>query len=314
MTISKQKFVILGQDQWSIEEKIRHLLQQQGLSKQKCHFFHFRITEDELKVIIEEVQSRSFFATKVIVIKAKSWNKLKTDEKRKLIKAVETSNNWIFILFPDAISLTTKQLFEKIMQFEKIEKITTFKKKKFIIKIFKKKNVCVQPQVVEYLSENLASNLMNVEKEINKITNYLEAKPQVLNIELAKKITNQQGSGTIFPLVEGLLENNKRKIIESYQQLARENQINVLVFLATLQTYIFLLKKTQILLKENTKFTTIVKKIKKSNFFVVNLIRITRKTNEQKLGNLIKKMYNLERRVKTSPLKEDTLLELFLVT
>lgn len=86
-----------------------------------------------------------------------------------------------------------------------------------------------------------------------------------------------------------------------------------MVLLSVLQTYLLVLKKIQNLLTQTNDLNTIVQKVKKSNFFVMNLIRILKKTNDDNLKHLIKKMYNLEYRLKTSKLNEKVLLELFLI-
>lgn len=313
MEKERRQFSIIGQDQWLINEKINQILNQTSIKAKEKTVIRLKINENPLEVIIEEVKSGYFFGNKMIILNADDWSKLTKNEKKTLAQAVAESNNWIFVLLSTQNLTTIKQLLPKNTPVEKVEKVTTFKKKQLIQKMFKNNDVCPKVGVVEYLGENLSSNLMIVAQEVNKIINYLQVHPQVLDQQLAEKLTNQQGSGTIFPLIEGLLENNKTKIITSYQKLSRENKINPLVFLATLQTYLFLLKKTQILVARKANFSAITAKIKKSNFFVMNLIKIAKKTNDEKLGHLSKKMYNLERSLKTSRLNETTLIELFLI-
>ena len=309
-----KKFIITGQDQWLIDKKITEILKKNEIDSEQELLIQYKIEDDELETIIQEVQERSFFGTKIIKIGAKNWNKCKGESKKRIVKAIEKSNHWIFLIFPNVISSTTKRLFSSNIEIIKTEKVTFVKKRQLINTIFKKNKIVTEPNVVEYISENLANNLMIVEKEVDKIVNYLEVRPQILKQELAQKLINKQESGTIFPLIEGLLENDRKKIIECYQKLSNKETINGLVLLATLQTYLFLLKQTKILMERKTNFTLMMQTIKKSNFFVMNLIKIGKRTNDEKLGHLTKKMYNLEWKLRTSKLNEKTLIEVFLVS
>ncbi len=309
----KNIFVIIGTDQLLIKQKIIHILKEHNI--QTVCLIKLKINENSLEEIVSEISYCSLFKTKIICLDINQWNKLKQEDKKIILKTVQKSKNWIFLCSKTQLSINWQKELGDSVQLVKITKTIKKSKKELIIEKLQTKKIYVQPETIDYLMKNLPDNLMIVEQEIEKITNYAPIHSGILDKSICQKIINKYKSGKIFALIAGLLEGNKVKVVNSYWNLTEKDEIKPLVLLATLQTYLFFIKKIQVLLKTKQTLQKIAQKLKKSPFFVFHLVQIIRKSSNEKLSMLIKKMYNLEYELKTTKLADSKLLlELFLIS
>lgn len=229
-----------------------------------------------------------------------------------MLQILDHTPNTVIIINEKKLEKNLEQQIKNKFTMHIVGKATNIRKNKYIRNTLDNNHVIYQENVLFFLNNNLPNNLTIIKNELEKITTYLKIHPQPLNITLCQQIINTYSVGSIFQFIEALLKGKQKEIITHYQNLESKD-LNPLIFIATIQTYLLLLKKLQIYQQKQYSLDKIVQLLKKNRFFIINLIRILRNTNEQIMNNLIQKIYKMEYYVKILGWKEKTLLELFLI-
>ncbi|WHP38966.1 MAG: hypothetical protein QJQ54_03030 [Mollicutes bacterium] len=105
---------------------------------------------------------------------------------------------------------------------------------------------------------------------------------------------------------------DKKTISNCYHEIKKEKISDIYLF-SILETYLFYLEKVFLLKKKDKNLNEIVKIMQKKIYFVMNLEKIAKKINSEKIQILIKKMRKLEYNTKLSNLESKVLIESFFV-
>lgn len=306
--------IIIGKDAFLVKKKIHDILiNKWSIAKNEpwTHYSVNDISEKWVKVR-SDILTGGLFAPKVLIFNF--HNDIKNHKQQKQVfTTLINSPNIIFITLEEP--KTTKNWKELINNSEvyQISKVTDLQKQKLIIKIVNQNHIVYEKNVMTFLTSQLPNDMNIIHKELDKIVKYCQNTPQILTVAICQEIINKHRSGTIFPLIASIIENDCKNAIMHYNSFAHKD-LSPLILVTTLKTYLHLIQQIGVLEKKKMSPKQIAFHLKKSPFFIINLINIKNNSNQNNFNNLITKIYNLEHQTKTLNWNNQSLIEYFLIT
>lgn len=309
----KERYLLISSD-WELLEKAKIKIVKAWNKKLKncnLHSFFWEESPAGEKKLREKIQTQDFFAEKILIIDINKWHIYGINKQKEFLAKLLKNDRYLILTSQKKMKKELEiMLLENNFHIKQISKFTQIQKRKIIMEKLQEAKINFDDLTFNYLLTNLSSKFLTLEKDLEKIIFFFWKKtPKQLNLSLAKKIINSHLETNIFALIDALLNNNQKEFWQKYKQI--NPPIPLIYLLVTFNTYLYQMKKMQILMKKKLSFTEIVTKMAKSPFLINNLLKIAKNTDNFFIDKLIKKSQEIEYLSKTLNLKEETLLTNF---
>lgn len=273
----------------------------------------YSLDETSLDNALEDLDTYNFLTNKKIVI-IKNMDYLKADEqvdsKEHLIKYLKNPNQDNLLIIT-ANKLDKKLKFTKAIN-ENCECITpTYDSKDIIKEILK--DYKISSIDIEYLIELCDSDLTKIKSECDKLMMYCVDSKEITKNEIDDIVTKKFGDpqSLVFSFTRFLAENNKKEAIRIYRELLDYGK-HPLEIVSLIASQLRSLLKIKILEEKYNK-KEISEIINKKEFYVEKQMQLTRLYNLNDIGELIKKLQDIDIKMKSTDLDYDMLIEMYII-
>jgi DNA polymerase-3 subunit delta len=317
--MNKYCYLLYGDDHYSIKEKTNQIFMEFDISEEAIEVYDF--DESGLHIALSNALTLPFLVDKkgVVIRNAsflKKQGKATEEEIEDLIRFCQMN-------VPETI-LVIQAPYEKI---DGQKKIVRFLKKHIKHQGFyqdKKLNV------YDYVKEKLMDNDINIEpfaltqfvnrikhdldsinNEIDKLISFGSNK-EVINADMVIQITSKDVDDNIFNLVNALMENNKTKVIEIYEDLKSINTSEIWI-LSTISNKFLEILHTKSLIKIGYNQKDIMTYFKVSSGRAYYMKKNADETDMDQLQTYMRALSDLDYKIKSGQIDKRLGMELFLL-
>lgn len=165
--------------------------------------------------------------------------------------------------------------------------------------------------VVTLLHQFVGNNLMDIQSEIQKLSQYLGDRKKVVTqdiIEVVSKIKVQ----SVFDLSRAIGESDKAKALLCLSQLLAHGQ-NEVGILALVSRHIRILRLVKMAKKEGQKGAQLASRVGVSPYFLAEYEQQSKDWTDKKIEKTFKALLDTDRALKSSPLSSHIWLENFVI-
>lgn len=275
----------------------------------------YDITEEELSLALEDLDTYSFLSSKKIII-INGIDEVKQedikDDLEHLYKYLDNPNpdNLLFIVGKKwNSSYKSTKTFKK-----KMESITITEDP---IKFIKNelKGYKIDNKLIEYLNNKCLGNISSLENECNKLKSYKYEEKTITNQDIDDLVVEQLGDSTelTFSFNRSLAEKDKKAALEKYYKLLGYN-IEPLGVIGLLASQIRIMYQVKVLERQRLSPNEIANTLGEKNSYRVKKTKeLTRFYSEKELLSLMQKLSDIDLKVKTTDTDPNSEIELFIL-
>lgn len=275
----------------------------------------YDLSEIELEVVLEDLDTYSFLSDKKIII-VTGFDNLNSDANKKdlehLYKYLDNPNpdNLLFIWsrkFNNTLKIT-KEL-KKRCDFIEV-KLDPVKFAKNELKGYK-----IAPNLVNYLVDKCLNDIGKIEKEISKLKNYKIEEKEIIKEDIDELVVEKLGESTelTFSFNRSLAEKNKKEALEKYFELLKYN-IEPLSVIGLIASQIRIIYQVKVLERQRMSADEIARTLGEKNSYRVKKTKeLTRYYTEEELLKIMQDLADIDLRIKTTDSDANNLIELFIL-
>jgi DNA polymerase III subunit delta len=265
--------------------------------------------EVEYPKITEALQSLPFLTSKkLVVLNRPGTQKEFVENFESLVESISDSTDVIVVEpKPDKRSSYYK-LLQKKTEFQQFDELAPQELPKWLHEQAKKRGGSLSIGDASYLVDRIGANQQLLESELKKLLTYA---PSVTRktIELLTEPTPQS---TIFQLLDAVFANNLKRVFSLYkEQRALKVEPAQIVAMLAWQLHVLAIVKFG---SEHKKPQDIAKEAGINPFVVQKSQNIARKLSQAELKKMIKDLYELDIKMKTTSVDPDEALQQFLIS
>lgn len=309
-------YLLYGTQNYLIDEKIKEIIKENKIDKYNIE--QFDLENNSIREIIDSSNTLSLFADKKILIIDNSFiftgSTKKIDEKDILLLDNYLDNindNTIIIFKVNNEKLDSRK--KIVTKIKKVAKIIEFNK---LLDINSKIKELFEPykidnNVIKYFIDRVGTNMELISKEIEKIKTYKDQDKNINENDITN-LTNKNINTDIFYLLDNILNNNKEKAIESYNEMIKigEEPIKILVMLANQFRLIYQVKE---LSKKGYREYDIMDILDQKQFTIKKAVERISKYKDTELLKYINDLAELDINIKSGLIDKNIGLELFIL-
>ena len=309
-------YLLYGTQNYLIDEKIKEIIKENKIDKYNIE--QFDLENNSIREIIDSSNTLSLFADKKILIIDNSFiftgSTKKTDEKDILLLDNYLDNindNTIIIFKVNNEKLDSRK--KIVTKIKKVAKIIEFNK---LLDINSKIKELFEPckidnNTIKYFIDRVGTNMELISKEIEKIKTYKDQDKNINENDITN-LTNKNINTDIFYLLDNILNNNKEKAIESYNEMIKigEEPIKILVMLANQFRLIYQVKE---LSKKGYREYDIMDILDQKQFTIKKAVERISKYKDTELLKYINDLAELDINIKSGLIDKNIGLELFIL-
>ena len=309
-------YLLYGTQSYLIDEKIKEIIKENKICKYNID--QFDLENNSIREIIDSSNTLSLFSDKKILIIDNSFiftgSTKKIDEKDILILDNYLDNinkNTIMIFKVNNEKLDSRK--KIVTKIKKVAKIIEYNK---ILDINSKIKELFEPykidnNTIKYFIDRVGNDMELLSKEIEKIKTY-KNKDMKIKEEDIENLTNKNINTDIFYLLDNILNNNKEKAIESYNEMIKigEEPIKILVMLANQFRLIYQVKE---LSKKGYREYDIMDILDQKQFTIKKACERISKYKDTELLKYINDLAELDINIKSGLIDKNIGLELFIL-
>lgn len=309
-------YLLYGTQNYLIDEKIKEIIKENKIDKYNIE--QFDLENNSIREIIDSSNTLSLFADKKILIIDNSFiftgSTKKIDEKDILLLDNYLDNindNTIIIFKVNNEKLDSRK--KIVTKIKKVAKIIEFNK---LLDINSKIKELFEPykidnNVIKYFIDRVGTDMELISKEIEKIKTYKDQDKNINENDITN-LTNKNINTDIFYLLDNILNNNKEKAIESYNEMIKigEEPIKILVMLANQFRLIYQVKE---LSKKGYREYDIMDILDQKQFTIKKAVERISKYKDTELLKYINDLTELDINIKSGLIDKNIGLELFIL-
>ncbi len=309
-------YLLYGTQNYLIDEKIKEIIKENKIDKYNIE--QFDLENNSIREIIDSSNTLSLFADKKILIIDNSFiftgSTKKIDEKDILLLDNYLDNindNTIIIFKVNNEKLDSRK--KIVTKIKKVAKIIEFNK---LLDINSKIKELFEPykidnNVIKYFIDRVGTDMELISKEIEKIKTYKDQDKNINENDITN-LTNKNINTDIFYLLDNILNNNKEKAIESYNEMIKigEEPIKILVMLANQFRLIYQVKE---LSKKGYREYDIMDILDQKQFTIKKAVERISKYKDTELLKYINDLAELDINIKSGLIDKNIGLELFIL-
>ena len=293
--MNKNIYFLYGNNKFEIDLKIKEI----------SNNFDIKFINNEISILdlIVLLNTNTFFSKGVLyVVEYDFIIDLNKDENLfKLDKYLKNSSEFSkLIIFSDKkINFNKKDIkfFKNKNLLYKFNKKNNYELEKWIKNYFLSNGYDILKEAIYFLIELIGDNQYILKNELDKIILYND-KNKIININIIKNIINSNVQCTIFQLIDALIKKNKIKVIKYLNILYNfnENEIKILYMIIREYKLILLVKWS---INKKYSINKIMNELNIHSFVVKKIINIINQYNYKTIIFYLKKLYDLELKMKT---------------
>ena len=309
----QNNFLIEGPSYFEIEKEIQRIIDVRSFNEATKSSYDME--ETTLDSALEDLDTYSFLSTKKVIIISNIENISKEESSHKLNHLYRyldnpSSDNLLFIWstkFNNTLKIT-KEL-KKRMDFITTEiNINKYVKDKF-------KGYKISSELIDYLLEKCQNDLAKITNEIDKLRNYKldekEITKQDIDELVTEKLKDQQD--LVFKLTKYIAQKDKKEALNIYFELLSYS-IEPLAIIGLIASQIRIIYQVKIMQNQRLSSEEIAKLLgEKSSYRVKKTKELIGYYSEDELLLLMKKLANMDLKIKTTDSDPNNLIELFIL-
>lgn len=307
-------YLIYGNSQIEIQQKINEIIQENNSN----NVIKYSYIENELLDILEDASYISMFEEKKIIVISECLFLTSKDNKdiTDLLRYINNPNESTIIIFTlneeklDERKKITKELKNKCEVYT-----YNIKENKNLVTIisdnFKRDNYKIDLESIKKIMELTENNKDTIINEIDKLKMY-KINDKIITLNDVIEVIPKSLENNMFKLTEAINQKNKDKVFKIYKELIN-NRIEETVILNLLANQFRLYLSIKILL-ENNKNKYEINNILKEHPYRIDLgIKESSNYKKKDLMDYLKKLYEIDKSIKTGEITLNNSLEMFLI-
>ncbi len=306
-------YLIESEDTLSLNNEISKIIKNNDFTNAEINIYD--IEETLLEKALEDLDTYSFLSEKKVVI-IKNIESIKESEFEKdiehLIKYIDNPN-------PDNLLIITARKLKSDLKLSKklktkcqISKIEV-NPKTFIKQQFK--DYKISQDTINLLEEYCLGDMTKIYNECEKLKNYKSKEKEITKEDIIELVMKKLGDSKdlVFSFTRSLAERDRKTSLKKYKELLTYN-IEPLSFIGLLAGQIRIIYQVKILEKRNLRDKEIADILEeKSDYRIKKTREITRMYSEEELLNLMKKLSEIDLKIKTVDTNPNQEIELFII-
>lgn len=274
----------------------------------------YNLEETTMDKALEDLDTYSLLTNKKIII-INNIDILKKDEFEKekdhLIKYLENPNK------DNLLIITASKLDNKLKIVKKLKGYCNYLTPTYnsldIIKD-RLKGYKITNTDINYLIEICNDDQLKINNECDKLSMYCIDKKEITKKDIDELVTKKYGDPEtiVFSFIRFIAENNKGKAIELYRELLNYGK-HPLEIVSLIASQLRTLLKIKILEEKKYTKNQISELLNKKPFYIEKQKELTRLYSINDIYDLIKKLEELDLKMKTTNLDYDLLLEMYII-
>jgi DNA polymerase III subunit delta len=258
--------------------------------------------------LLESVNSLPFLANRrMIILLDPSTNKSIGENVDKLLEAVADTTDLIIVEPKFDKRLTLYKTFKKKTKIKDFAELDERGLSTWLSEEAKTRGGALQKADAQYLVQRVGMGQMGLHNELEKLLSY----QPVITRSVIDLLTEPEPQSTVFDLLDAAFSGNPKRAIELYQD-QRKQQVEPQAIMGMLcwQMHILAVVKANLKLGPSG-----IASAAKFNPYVVNkTLNLTRNQSLQDIKNLLKRVLDLDIRLKTESIDADEALQHLLLT
>jgi len=309
----ENNYLIECEDKVLLNNKINEIIRNNKFSDTPINSYD--LEEQELKSPLEDLDTYGLFSNKKIII-INNIDNLNIDmykeDYKHLLKYLENYNKDNLLIMTSKKLNNTKKLTKELKNKANYQTITIneidYTKK--LLKDYK-----LSPGVVRKIVEYCNNDITKISNECEKLKNYkISSKEITLNdIELLLIKKQSDITNLTFELIKLIATKDKKNALKVYKEL-EENEIEPISLIGLIASQIRIMYQVKILSKKylsDNEITEILKE--KSSYRIKKTKELINYYTEDELLKLMRKLADIDLKIKTTDLNAKFSLELFII-
>ena len=305
-------YLIEGIDYVAIEEEVKKIISKEKFTSSLISTYD--MDESELQNALEDLDTYNFLSDKKTII-IKNIDSLKYDDYKKdfdhLLKYIDNPiEDNLLIIEAKKLNGTykiTKELRKKCKCIEIEINTKAFIKNEL-------KEYKINQETINTLDEYCNGDYTKIQSECNKLKNYkydekIITKEDVINL-VNKKLGDSQD--LTFAFSRSIAEKNKSKALKEYKELLNYN-VDALGILGLLGSQLRIIYQVKLLDERGMRITEIAKTLGEKKFRIEKTMELIGLYSKEEILNLMKKLAEIDLKIKTTDTDPNTEIELFIV-
>ena len=306
-------YLIESEDTLSLNNEISKIIKNNDFTQAVINTYD--IEETLLENALEDLDTYSFLSEKKVVV-IKNIETIKEDQFTKdidhLFKYIDNPN-------PNNLLIITSRKLDSRLKFSKnlkskcqISKLEV-NPKAFIKQLLK--DYKVSQETINLLEEYCLGDMTKIYNECEKLKNYKMDDKTIAKEDVIELVMKKLGDSKdlVFSFTRSLAERDRKASLKKYKELLTYN-IEPLSFIGLLAGQIRIIYQVKILEKRNLRDKEIADILEeKSDYRIKKTREITRMYSEEELLNLMKKLSEIDLKIKTVDTNPNQEIELFII-
>ena len=274
----------------------------------------YLLDETPLENALEDLDTYSFLTTKKVII-IKNIDSIKADEqveeKEHLIKYLQNPNE------DNLLIITANKLDKKLKLYKEITKYTEVITPEYnSIDIVKEilKDYNIKNTDIDYIIELCDNDQIKIKNECEKLKIYCIKEKTITKEQIDEIVVKKFGDpqNLVFSFTRYIAENDKTNALNIYRELLNYGK-HPLEIVSLIANQLRSLLKIKLLEEQNYNKNQISEIINKKPFYVEKQQQLTRLYNLCDIRDLIKKLQDIDMKMKTTDLDYNMLIEMYIV-
>ena len=306
-------YLIESEDTLSLNNEISKIIKNNDFTNAVINTYD--IEETLLENALEDLDTYNFLSEKKVII-IKNIESIKEDQYEKdiehLFKYIDNPN-------PDNLLIITSRKLDSRLKFsKKLKTKCQISKIEVNPKAFIKqqlKDYKISQETINLLEEYCLGDMTKIYNECEKLKNYKMDDKTINKEDVIELVMKKLGDSKdlVFSFTRSLAERDRKSSLKKYKELLTYN-IEPLSFIGLLAGQIRIIYQVKILEKKNLRDKEIADILEeKSDYRIKKTREITRMYSEEELLTLMKKLSEIDLKIKTVDTNPNQEIELFII-
>lgn len=308
-------YLLYGSESFLVNKEINKILEENKIDKININTYD--LNNDLLTTIIEDAETISLFSDNKAIIIYNSYifsgKKNTIEQNIDILEQYLNNHNpntvLIFVLLAD--KLDERKKIVKIIKQKHVAKllnnnfnINTIVKDMFL-------NYNISNETINLLIDRVGKNLSILDQEINKIMIYKDTDLKITNEDIIN-LTTKNIEADIFGLVEAIIKKNKKKALDIYNELLKNNEEPIKIII-TLANQFRIIYQTKEMYKKGYTEHDIATTLAIHPYRIKLALNSSREYDSKLLLKYLNELSNLDIGIKTGTINKEIGLELFII-
>ena len=304
-------YLIESIDSLSLQKEVDKLIKENSFLDSTTSIYD--VEEVSLDNALEDLDTYSFLSPKKVII-IKNIDILKYDENKEvldhLIKYIKNPNPDNLLIIEITKSGNSKTIKE-------LKNVCNYIEVNFSIRDYIKnelKDYKLDNRVISMLEEYSLGDLTKVSNEINKLKDYKFFEKTINTDDVEELVIKKLGDSKdlTFAFSRSLALRDKKDALEKYKELINYN-IEPLNIIGLLASQIRIIYQVKLLEERNLRDKEIADILGEKEFRIKKTRELTRLYSKNELLDLMRKLSDMDYRIKTDDVDGNSLVELFII-